>query len=152
MCLRSVDTEQRRAAVAEPTMWQLGIAADRRPDLPNAAVRRSAGIASCAPETRGAFPSSLHASQRDPTVLKHRIPPFPLPFLPLLLLRLFSPHRGRRQLHSSAIFCRGQPGVKPQLSMNPFQVSCESWWVLHSQEAERPFPLRDDQSITLLSH
>lgn len=145
MCLRSVDTEQSRATVA--VVWQLGIAADQRPDIPNAAVRRSAEIASCAPETRGAFPSSLHASQRDSAVLKRRIPPLPLLFLPLLL-RLFSPHRGRWQLHSrgmARIFWRGQPGVKPQL-IRPRIHPC---WGALEQESFSKSAVSSDESCTL---
>ncbi|KAK2896040.1 hypothetical protein Q8A73_015528 [Channa argus] len=81
------------AAVVQPTAWPLRRAAAQRPDPHNAAALRSAGTASCAPETRGAFPSSLHALQRDSAVLKRRIPSLPLPFLPLLLPPPVSPPR-----------------------------------------------------------
>ncbi len=127
----SEDTEPSRAPVAELMVWQLGRVADQRPDLPGAAARRSAGTASCAPETRGAFPSSLHASQRDSAVLKRPISPLPLPFL-LLLLRLFSPHRGNWQLHSSdgvrkTVLQTGQPVLKPPWRGRVFTLLRGSW-------------------------
>jgi len=57
--LRSVDSELR---------LQEELRISRRtppPPPPRLGLRRSAGSASRAPETRGAFPCSLHASQRD---------------------------------------------------------------------------------------
>lgn len=141
-----MDSNLNRAPpVLEPTVWQPGRAADEPREAHGAADRRSAGTASCAPETRGAFPSSLHASQRDSAVLKHLNPPLPLPFL--LLLRLFSPHRGSRWKHSSgttrAGSCLMWPSIHPAeglLGTNP-QVSCKfSVESCTLRKQKRPFP------------